>query len=536
VTRSIDPRSMTGKAPAVERRVALAVVGAGPAGVAAATAAARAGVEVLLVDEHPLDIDLMAMDVPLYFGQRMSGAARDRRAMLERVVQATPGLEAAVEAGVDVQLGLSVWGGFRPGPTLRELNGPVLGVADLERSWLVGFERLVIAAGARDLGLGFPGWEKAGTMGAQAATTLLTRYRALAARRMVVLGSGAHGLRTAALAVEQGVEVAAVVDVTPQVRGDAVQQRALEARGVRFYPAHGVRAALGARDEVEGVSLVAVDAEGRPIPGRETEIACDTICLAIGLVPVVELPSILGCRVAFRSELGGWVPETDADGRTSLPDVFAVGDCAGVHESLVGDARRAEARGRRAGLAAAASLDRSVPAAAGEPAGDGHPAPVHAYWQAWLGASLEAGGWDVYACQCEEVTRRELCEVQPPRYLGPRSHPMSARSLGTLLKDGPVNQDQVKRLTRAGMGPCQGRRCREQVALLLTRTAGLPPGAVPLPSYRAPLRPLPLSVLWPHEETEAMREHWVSWFGIPTQMLPHWSTGMPTAGGLKWDE
>ncbi len=109
----VDPRSVAGKAPGVERHVPLVVVGAGPAGVAAATAAARAGVEVLLVDEHPVDVSTMAMDVPLYFGQRMGPAVRDRGAMLERVVHANPGLEAAVDAGVDVQLGTCVWGAFR---------------------------------------------------------------------------------------------------------------------------------------------------------------------------------------------------------------------------------------------------------------------------------------------------------------------------------------------------------------------------------------------------------------------------------------
>ena len=72
------------------------------------------------------------------------------------------------------------------------------------------------------------------------------------------------------------------------------------------------------------------------------------------------------------------------------------------------------------------------------------------------------------------------------------------------------------------MGPCQGRRCREQVALLLADLAGVPLAELPLPSYRAPVRPLPLSVLWPHDEREEMRDEWVSWFGIPTQFGPHW--------------
>jgi len=154
---------------------------------------------------------------------------------------------------------------------------------------------------------------------------------------------------------------------------------------------------------------------------------------------------------------------------------------------------------------------------------------VHAYWQQWLQSLVHVGGWEVNVCQCEEVTRRELVEVKPPRYLKWDSPQMNARSLETILGDGPVNQDQIKRLTRAGMGPCQSRRCREQVGLLLAQSAGTTIDRIPLPSFRPPLRPLPLNVLWPADEPPAMREQWVSWFGIPTQFSPHWEAGMAIA-------
>jgi len=528
VERALDPRSLAEKPLAVERHAALVVVGAGPAGVAAATAAARAGLSVRLLDEHPLDPELMAMDIPLHFGQRMAPRVRDRGAMLERVVHANPALEAAAEAGVELELGVSVWGAFRPSATARALPGPVLGVADQRRSWLCGYDRLVIAAGARDVAVGFRGWEKAGTMGAAGALTLLERYRALAARRLVVLGSGPLGLAVAAAALAQGIEVLAVVDVAPDVRGDPGARGALERAGVAFHVRHAVEA-CGARDELEAVRLLPLDGELRPVPGGGRELPCDTLCLALGLVPSVELLQILGCRLVFRPERGGFVPELDAAGRTSLPDVFAAGDCAGVDERAIADPSGAVAAGRRAGLAAAASL--GVPGAAARaadeppaPARAGAPPPaVHAYWRQWLQASLAASGWDVLACQCEEVTRAELVGVQPPRYLGVPPPTMRARSLGSLRQDGPVHPDQVKRLTRAGMGPCQGRRCREQVALLLAEASRIPVAAVPLASYRPPVRPLPLSVLWPHDEPAAMREHWVSWFGIPTQFAPHWA-------------
>ena len=526
----LDRASIAGKRPATERHVPLIVVGAGPAGVAAATAAARAGARVLLLDEHPLDPELMAMDVPLYFGQRMSEAVRDRGAMLERVVHANPAIEEAVEAGVEVELGVSVWGAYRPGPTLRELGGACLGVADQSRSWLIGYDRLIVAAGARDLGMAFRGWEKAGTMGAAGALALLTRYQACAARRMVVLGSGPLGLAVASLAQARGIQVLAVVEVASLIRGDAGARDALERQGVRFYPSHAAAAALGSRDEIEGVRLVALDGDGRPVPGREIDIACDTVCLAIGLVPQVELLQILGCRLVFRSERGGFVPELDAEQRTSLSDVFAAGDCAGVDERAVTAPEGATAEGRRAGLAAAASLGaiapdrapallREIPAPGRAPA-----ARVHDYWRQWLRATLtaEAGRTSspASARRCPGTSwsgfsRRAISVA--------RSAPMQARSLGTLTQDGPLHPDQIKRLTRAGMGPCQGRRCREQVALLLAEAGDVPVDTIPLATYRPPVRPLPLSVLWPRDESAAMREQWVSWFGIPTQFAPHWA-------------
>jgi NADPH-dependent 2,4-dienoyl-CoA reductase/sulfur reductase-like enzyme len=539
LSTGVDLTSVAGKSPMVERRVPLVVIGAGPAGLAAAMAAAQAGVKVLLVDEHPLDLELMAMDVPLYFGQRMSSAVRDHRSMLERIVRANPALAEALDAGVEVELGTSVWGAFRPGATVREFEQPMLGLADQSRSWLIGYERLVVAAGARDLAIGFRGWQKAGAMGAAAALTLMTRYQALAAERLVILGSGPLGLAVATLAVERGIAVPAVVEIAPEVRGDAAVRDALERRGVRFYPSHAVKEARGSRDEVESVVLAPMDAAGRPVQGRESEIACDTVCVAVGLVPNVELLHLLGCRLVFRSPHGGFVPEVDEWQCTSVPDVFVAGDCAGARESVIANPRSAAAQGRRAGLAAAASLgaverDRARALVVGtDPAEPDPLLPTHDYWRAWLRAATIGDGADVLACQCEEVTRSDLLGVQPPRYLGWRSAPMSARNLDTMLRDGPLHPDQVKRLTRAGMGACQGRRCREQVALLLADAGGVPVETIPLASYRPPVRPLPLSVLWPEDEPAATRQHWVSWFGIPTQFAPHWvgDAGAPIDDG-----
>ncbi|MBL9058862.1 MAG: hypothetical protein JNK88_02405, partial [Mangrovicoccus sp.] len=89
----------------------------------------------------------------------------------------------------------------------------------------------------------------------------------------------------------------------------------------------------------------------------------------------------------------------------------------------------------------------------------------------------------------------------------------------------PPSHDQMKRLTRVTMGPCQGRRCREQVALLLASATGQPAGAIGLAGHRAPVRPLPLAALASLPETPAMAESWPVWFGIPTQWIPYDAIG-----------
>jgi hypothetical protein len=98
----------------------------------------------------------------------------------------------------------------------------------------------------------------------------------------------------------------------------------------------------------------------------------------------------------------------------------------------------------------------------------------------------------------------------------------NARNLRSLLGDRP-HPDQVKRLTRAGMGPCQGRRCREQVAALLALASGLPYGAIAPASHRAPVRPIPLRLAAAaSSESAAMAQHWDTWFGMPAQYVPFW--------------
>ena len=271
--------------------------------------------------------------------------------------------------------------------------------------------------------------------------------------------------------------------------------------------------------------LVEIDDNDEPVDGSEKVIAADTVCLAVGLVPNVELLSLLGCDLTFRSELGGHVPICDDWMQTSVDGVSVAGDAAGFHEGMALAPEISRRQGQVAGIAAAESLGaignaeavnrRSTLQGSAAP----RPAEVHTGWKSWLGSLRKAGGPDIFACRCEEVTCADLIGLRPPRYLGWESEQMGRRSLQTQLEDGPVNPGQVKRLTRAGTGHCQGRLCREQVSMLLAEESGADIAGMPLMSYRPPVRPLPLNVLWPHDETEQVRGDWPKWFSPTSPVL-----------------
>jgi thioredoxin reductase len=510
-----DPHAIDGKFPPPESHAQIVVIGAGPAGVAAAIEAAGLGAQVLLVDENPVSSGLMGTDAPLFYGQRMTGAVQNKDRMLEQVFSANPALEEAFELGVDIALGTYAWGAFLNGEGVQSLPGPMIGLADEERSWMVGFDRLIVASGARDLAMAFPGWDQPGVMGANGLHALLTRYDAFAGRRLVILGSGALALTTALLAHGRGLEVAALVEVRDAPQGPPDLIRQVAEAGIEILTGHVIQRAEGGIDGVERVWLAPVGGVG-----EARVIACDTVCLALGLVPAIELLDVAGAKLTVDGARGGHVPVLSQDLSASRPEVFVAGDAAG----LLGDPAAAAAQGRAAARAAGASLGL-IEASAPEAIPAGPALDVFAYQTDWMRALLAQGDGSVIVCQCEEVSREALLAVRQPTYLGPPSSGMAQRDLHSLAQDGPINQDQIKRLTRACMGVCQARRCREQVALTLAIGAKAPAESIPLAGYRAPVRPLPLKVLAAWDEAATMSAGWDVWFGIPTQWTPYADIG-----------
>ena len=422
MTAGIDRASLARKLSPAPERTQLLVIGGGPSGLAAAREAARAGLSVVLVDEHPVDPALMGTDIPFHFGQWMDASVQNRGRLLERIAAGNPDIEEAFALGVDVRLGADVWGVFANGPGTRSLPERLAGLYENGKSTFIGFDRIIVAAGRRDLAIGFPGWDIPGVMGVVAVHTLIERYEAFRGRRVAILGSDTDALCFAERALARGIEVAAVVEVGPRLRGSGEAAHRLSQAGVRLMTSTVPIAAEGRELSVSALRVAAVDESLQPIAGTENTIPCDTICMAIGAVPNVEALDALGCDLVHCSELGEFVPRVDASLRTTVDFVHAVGDCAGVFAEKSLDERIAQDEGRRAALAVALELGALDPAAQAEclaalGALKLGATETTAYRMAWLRAIANAGGGGTLVCECEKVTRDDLLGVRPPRYL-----------------------------------------------------------------------------------------------------------------------
>lgn len=309
----------------------LVVVGAGPAGLCAALEAAEAGLPPLVLDEGERGGGQLTKQIHRFFGSREHGAGK-RGFEIAREL-----FSACVDAGVEMRLGNRVLGFFRDGRLLVQGEGEV---------FILIPQAVILATGAVEKSLIFPGWTLPGIMGAGAAQTLVNLHRVLPGRRVLMVGAGNVGLIVAYQLLQAGAQVVGVVEISPRVGGYQVHADRLRREGVPIYLRHALVAAEGER-ELERVVVRDM------VSGALKRFPVDTLCLAVGMTPQVELAAMRGCRLVHVPELGGFLPWHDRDMRTDQRGVYVAGDLAGVEEASV-----AMDEGRLAGLAA--SLDMGV--------------------------------------------------------------------------------------------------------------------------------------------------------------------------------
>ncbi|WP_425245598.1 FAD-dependent oxidoreductase [Streptomyces sp. NEAU-NA10] len=458
-------------------RPVLAVVGAGPAGLAAALAAAARGVHVVLIDSAVEPGGQFYRQPARGLGARRPEALHHQWRTWERL---RAGLDAHLAAGRITHLSdHHVWcveresagresGGF----AVHALLGP-----EQERSVEVRADGVLLATGAYEKVLPFPGWTLPGVVTAGGAQAMLKGGLTLPGRTAVVAGTGPLLLPVATGLAAAGARVAALVE-SADPRSAVRRSRALAAHPAKLAEAAGHAARLArhrvpvlarhtvleahGRDRVESVTVAALDTDGRAVPGTERHLPCDTLAVGHGLLPHTDLAEGLGCR------LDGPTVRVDEEQRTDVPGVWAAGETTGV-----GGAGLSLAEGHIAGRSAAAHLHGTAPDPGEWAAAARSRTRLRAFFAELDGAYAAPARWAervtdaTVVCRCEEVTAGAVREA-----------------VGAL---GAGDLRTVKLLTRAGMGWCQGRMCEPGVAGIT--------GCELTPARRLLARPVPLGVL-----------------------------------------
>ena len=423
----------------------VAVVGAGPAGLAAALAAGDLGCEVTLIDAGS------GLGGQMYRpGRLFPGRGQDRHAATE---QLPPRLARIRQVRQVRHLAAT-----SAGPARRDHDGVVtLWVGGLEggAETTVEVRAVVLATGASELVLPFPGWDLPGVTTAGAAQALLKSQGVTVGRRVLVGGSGPLLLPVAAGLAEAGVHVVAVLEAAfggspDEATGDAARLARL---GVPVHTGYAVVACQGA-GRVERAVIARLDRDWRPVPGGQREETVDAVHVSFGFSPALELPRALGCAEVPLASRPAAAVACDDGQATSVPGVFAAGQVTGAAGAEV-----SELEGYLAGTSAARYLGRVQPDAyaartrtlrarldearrRAAPLDAANPLPPG--WLEWPDAGT-------VVCRCQE-----------PRW----------SELDAAVAAGARTVPAVQEATRCGTGYCQGRVCGPALRYAVSAAAG----------------------------------------------------------------
>lgn len=449
--------------------VDLIIIGAGPAGMAAASTAAQGGAHVLVLEEQ------QQAGGQIY---RNLGANSDSKPWLGKEYAAgSPLLSALSHKGIKVQFGATVW---------RIDSGHRVFWSSNDSSHISTSPFVLLATGAQERPVPFPGWTLPGVMTAGAAQILM-KSSGLIPRDAVLAGSGPLIFLVAAQMIAAGLPPKAIVET---------QTLAMAMNGMRHFH----KAAFAAKTLLKGLGLLrkirkagvqrytsasafhAATSESGDITfsfcskGIDHKIDCALLLTHQGIVPSTHITRAAGINHAWNDTQVSFQPKADSWGRAENSKLYVAGDGAGI-----GGADVAAAAGRLAALDILHRSDRLSKDARNQLAKPAWKARKHALAiRPFLDATyappneFTSPADETIVCRCEEVTAAEIRHA---------------------AIEGAAGHRQIKTATRAGMGPCQGRMCDLTVHGILSNCTPCPTSAIAPPRARTPIKPITLGEL-----------------------------------------
>ncbi|MDJ0677331.1 MAG: FAD/NAD(P)-binding oxidoreductase [Calothrix sp. MO_167.B42] len=453
----------------------LVVIGAGPGGLCAATTAASLGMNVVVLDEQP------------------SPGGQIYRAITNNPAHRSALLGADYQRGADLVKAFGASGAkYLPNTTIWSLNSHrQIGILHHDQASIIQAERVIVASGAIERPVPFPGWTLPGVMNVGAAQILLKTSGVVPANGTVIAGVGPLPLLVAWQYLRAGVSVKAVLELSPVSnfwRAAPLLPRALGAgnyisRGLKYtLDLHkgGVPIYYGiSRLQAQGDDQVEAVTYGWDIPGirRRETITTDSLLVHFGVIPRTNLTKAAGCQHIWDDGQQCWRPQVDMWGNTNVPGITVVGDNAGI-----GGARSAEHSGRLAALEVARSLDIISSQQRDRMGKDD---------LQWMQKDLQVRPF------LEALYRLPNSLLVPPddETLVCRCEEISAGQIRQAVREEHSNPNQVKFYLRCGMGPCQGRQCASAVAHIVAAENKRPVSDYTPFRVRPPIRPLSIAQL-----------------------------------------
>lgn len=314
------------------------VIGGGAAGLSAAAEAAAAGLKVTVVES---DLHLggqLVKQTHKFFGSKDEYAGTRGYKIAGILLEELD----ACKDNLDIHINTTITGYYPEDKVFTAMRGE-------EELFQVRAKKTIVATGAQERLIPFFNNDLPGVYGAGAVQTLMNVYGVIPGKRVLMVGAGNIGLIVSYQLLQAGVEVAAIVEAASKVGGYWVHAAKVRRLGVPILLRHSIKKAVGGR-MITGAVITELDDRFEPV-GKTKEIACDVICIAVGLTPTTEILAEAGCKMLYVPQLCGNVPQRDRTMRTSNPDFYTAGDATGIEE-----ASAAMVEGRIAGLSAAGSL------------------------------------------------------------------------------------------------------------------------------------------------------------------------------------